>query len=152
RLAERADVMLQANQPKVEKALDNLNGVLERAGVLFSDANVKNTTRTLENLATASDKFPAISNNADELPRQGIATLKRLGATLDRVASALTNADRVLKPLGDRGERIARNADEALQKANSTLGDFQDRGGTLLRNFNDTTTKVNLILDDVRAL
>jgi ABC-type transporter Mla subunit MlaD len=152
RFAERADVMLQTNQPKIEKSLDNLNTVLERAGVLFSDANVKNATRTIDNVAKASDNFPSISKNADELARQGIVTLKRVGDTLNRVDAALTNADRVLRPLGERGERIARNADESLQKANTVLTDLQTRSGGLFTGFNDTNAKLNLILDDVRAL
>lgn len=152
RLAERADVMLQTNQDKIEKSLDNLNKTLERAALLISDDNVRNVNNILSNTSKASNKLPSISNNADELTRQGLATLRQLDQTLRKVDAAVTDAQRVLQPLGARGERMAKNADESLQKANAVLTDIQSRSGGFFKGFDDTSAKANLVLDDIRAL
>ncbi len=125
RLSERADVLLQSNRDRIEQSLDNLNKTLAGTSKLFSDENVNNAGRTLTNLSKASDSFPSISRNADETLRQAPATMRRLMESLNRVDSALSDIQRITKPLGDRSERLSRGADEALTQLNQVLGDVR---------------------------
>lgn len=159
RLTERADVMLQTNQPKIEKAIDSLNDVLARAGEFASDKNVKNATRALENAAKASDDLPGLSKSADELMKQGMTTLKRLDETMRKVDAAVTDAQRALRPFGDRSERIVTNADESVQRLNAILSDVQKRSPRIAQNVDETAARANQmsvvaneILTDVRSL
>jgi ABC-type transporter Mla subunit MlaD len=141
RLAERADVMLQGNRERIEQSLDNLNKTLAGSSRLLNDDNVRNASTTITNISEASKQFPSISRNADETFRQAPITLRRLMESLGRADTALTDLGRLTRPLGERSERISRNADEALVQLNQILGDVRalmrtvDRSDGTLRKF-----------------
>src|SRR5262249_54523268 len=67
KLGERLDVLLQSNQDKLIKTLDNLNDVVVRVANVFSDENQRNLAATLKNVSAGTKNLESISNNTDEL-------------------------------------------------------------------------------------
>jgi phospholipid/cholesterol/gamma-HCH transport system substrate-binding protein len=52
-------------------------------------------------------------------------TLRRLSDTLVKVDSAITDVQKITRPLGARAESVTRGLDEALGKVNTSLSDVQ---------------------------
>jgi phospholipid/cholesterol/gamma-HCH transport system substrate-binding protein len=123
RLGERLDVLLQNNQEKVVKAIDNLNDVLQRGSALLSEDNQRNFGTALKNISNASSQFDEISRNTADISREGRITVRRLNDTLVRVDETLNNIQRATKPLADRSEVLVKNAEDALVHLNRTLAD-----------------------------
>jgi ABC-type transporter Mla subunit MlaD len=137
RLTERADVMLQSNRDRIESSLENLNKTLAGTARLTSDDNVRNISQTLTNLSKGSEQFPSISRNADETLRQAPLVMKRLMESLNRVDLALTDVQRITRPLGDRSDRISRNLDETLNDIRALMRSIDRSDGTLRRFLTD---------------
>jgi ABC-type transporter Mla subunit MlaD len=141
RLAERADVTLQSNRDNIDRSLENLNKTLSGTSRLFNDENVANASRALTNLSKASETAPSIARNLDETLRQAPLAMRRLMESLNKADTVLTDLQRTVRPLGDRSDRISRNADEALAQLNLILGDVRalmrtvDRSDGTLRKF-----------------
>jgi phospholipid/cholesterol/gamma-HCH transport system substrate-binding protein len=125
RLTERADVMLQTNRPVIEQTLKDLSRVTEQAAKLLSDDNVRNASRTLTNVGSASEQLPKISRNADYIVEQGRETVRRLNSTLTQLEATLKDIQATTKPLGERSERITRNIDEMVIQFNQLVGDVR---------------------------
>ncbi len=125
RLTERADVMLQTNRAVIEQTLKDLGRVTEQAAKLLSDDNVRNASRTLTNVAAASEPLPKMSRNADYIVEQGRETVRRLNSTLTQLEATLKDIQATTKPLGERSERITRNIDEMVIQFNQLVGDVR---------------------------
>jgi ABC-type transporter Mla subunit MlaD len=154
RLGERLDVLVQANQDKVVKAVDNLNDTLTRANAMLSDENQRAVTATLQSLRSASTSFEPIARNAEDITKEGRTTIRRMNDTLVRADAALADLQQVTRPLAERGERIVRNLDESLDKLNRTLastnsllGAVGQSDGTISRLLTDPTLYQRL--DDI---
>jgi phospholipid/cholesterol/gamma-HCH transport system substrate-binding protein len=149
RLSERADVILQTNQDRIEQSLESLNKTMAGAAKMFSDKNIDNASRTLENVNKASENLPSISRNADDLMKQGTTTMRRLMDTMTRAEAVMTDLQRITRPLGDRSDRISRNIDESLVQVNQILGDMRalmraiDRADGTFRKFLTDPTLYN---------
>jgi ABC-type transporter Mla subunit MlaD len=159
RLGERADVLVQANQDKIVKAIDDLNETLARAARLFSDENVRNTQAILTNARTASDNLPSISRSADDILQQGRPAIRRLNDVLIRLDSILADLQKLSRPTGERAERITRNLDESTAKLNETLSDVRalmraldSADGTLRRFLKDPSLYQNVDAAAARVL
>src|SRR5437588_2420389 len=63
KLGERLNVLLESNQDKVVKALDNLNETLMRVNNVFNDENQKNLSATLKNVRVGSDRLDSITKH-----------------------------------------------------------------------------------------
>jgi ABC-type transporter Mla subunit MlaD len=151
RVGEQADVLLQENKAKITRTIDDvqqaaqaMNEAAGRAARLFGDDNIRNVNRTLENAQKASEPLPRTSKELEKLIQDGNRTLQRLDSTLQDVQKAV-------RPLGDRSDRITRNADETLYKLNQTMDDVRalfrvlDRSnGTLRKLLTDTSLYNNL--------
>jgi phospholipid/cholesterol/gamma-HCH transport system substrate-binding protein len=151
RLGERLDVLVQSNQDKVVKALDQLNENLGRINRLLSDENLRSAQNTLNNVATASQQFPSMSRSAEDILTQGRTSVRQLNTTLVRLDAVLADLQRVLRPIGEGGPRMLRNLDESLAKLNLTMDDVRalmravDRSdGTLRRFLTDPSLYNNL--------
>jgi phospholipid/cholesterol/gamma-HCH transport system substrate-binding protein len=141
---ERAKLILDRNEDRINEAMDTLNDDLKRVGNVLSDENQRNLTAAIKNLRAGTDNLPSISKNTDDL-------LKESRNTMRRVNDSLANADEVMgylkqasKPLAERGPAIAKNLDESTARVNAVLADVQellkaiDRGdGTLKRLITD---------------
>ncbi len=143
-LGERADVLLQANQEKLVKALENLNDVLSRVGLVFSDENQRNLAATLKNVRTSSDSLESITKNTDELLKDSRKTVSRVNDAMGKAEETMSNLQQATKPMAERSGNIMKNLDESTAKLNKTLTDVQEllRGlgsgdGTLRRLIND---------------
>jgi ABC-type transporter Mla subunit MlaD len=161
KLAERADVLLQANQDKLVKAVDNFNDAATRAAAMLSEENQKNVNAIVRNTRRASDRFESIANNVDEASKEGKEAVKegrkageRLNRLLNQVEEILQTLSATTRPLGERGPRMVQNADELLEKLNRSAGDFTsllgvlDRSDGTFRRFLTDPTVYNR-LDDV---
>lgn len=162
RLGERLDVLLQTNQEKLVKTLDNFNETVIRLGNTFNDENQRNLAATLKNVRTGTENLDSLSRNTDELMKESRVTMKRVNDSVGRADEVLLNLQRATKPLGDRGESVMRNLDESSAKLNRTLTDVRDllrvvgqRDGTFQRfvadpslynNLNDAACALNRIL------
>lgn len=152
KLLEEADVFWQGNREKVSDTLTNLQRGTGQILKLVTDDNINKVNGTITNLNTASNSFPQISRNASDISEQGKTTVRRLNdllAKLDQPLTdlpkvmadiqkftnnanvALTDIQRVTRPLGDRAESITRNVDESVQKVNLTLGDIRQLMNTI---------------------
>jgi phospholipid/cholesterol/gamma-HCH transport system substrate-binding protein len=144
RLGERLDVLLQGNQDKLVKAVDNLNDVLTRTSNLLSEENQRNVNLTLRNTSRASNSFPDIARNTEDISKEGRTTVRRLNDSLVRVDEVLSNLQTTTKPLSQRAESISRNLDETLAKLNRTLTDL----GLLMRVVDQNDSLLRRVLSD----
>jgi phospholipid/cholesterol/gamma-HCH transport system substrate-binding protein len=144
RLGERLDVLLQTNQDKIVKAIDNINEVLQRAAALLSEENQRNVSVILKNFTSASAQFDEIARNTADITREGRTTVRRTNDSLVRLDDVLNNAQKATKPLADRGEAIVRNIDEVLARLNRTLADTN----SLIRAVGQSDGTLNRLLTD----
>src|SRR5262249_51117438 len=124
---------------------------------------------TLKNTATSSERFPSIASNADELMKEGRQTLRHMEGTLREADAVLQNMRKATQSLGDRGDSLLKNDDEAADRLNKTIADLQallqvinQRDGTVQRliadpslynNLNDIACQVDKMMPRVeRAL
>jgi ABC-type transporter Mla subunit MlaD len=140
RVGERVNLLLETNQERVTKIVENLNESLMRINDVLSEANRQNFASLLEKTRIASERFPSISRNVDDVSNEGRTTVRRLNDTLVRLDATLADIQKTTRPLGERGPAITQNLDESLAKLNATLGDVRalmrvlDQGdGTLRR-------------------
>src|SRR5262249_40091816 len=108
RLGERLDVLVQTNQDKLIRTLDNLNDTINRIGTIFNDENQKNLNALLKNVRNGSERLDSVVKNTDKLLEESQKTMKRIGDSVDKADEALDNLNKAMKPLADRGGTIAR--------------------------------------------
>ena len=144
RLGERLEVLVQTNQDKVVKTIDNLNDSLTRVNNLLSEENQRAVNRTLHNLGSASDRFDGIARNAEDITKEGRTTVRRLNDTLVRADATLADVQKITKPLGERGTALARNIDEGVATLNRTLTDLD----ALVRAIGNSNGTVSRLLTD----
>ena len=151
RLGERLDVLVQTNEDKLVKTLDNLNTTLNRVSTTFNDENQKNLSATLRNVRANSERLDSITRNTDEMMRESRETMKRVNQSVARSDEVLANLQQATKPMAERTGSVMRNLDESTQKLNRTLSDVQDlvRGastwdGSLRRFLTDPSLYNNL--------
>ncbi len=126
RLGERVDTLLQANQDKLVKALDNLNDTLMRVASVFSDENQRNLAATLRNVKAGSDNLESITKNTDELVKESRVTVKRVGDSVARAEEVLDNLQKTTRPMAERSGSVMKNLDESTAKLNLALNDVRD--------------------------
>jgi phospholipid/cholesterol/gamma-HCH transport system substrate-binding protein len=126
RLGERLDVLLQTNQEKLVKTLDNVNDTVVRMGDTFNAENQRNLAATLKNVRAGTENLESISRSTDELMKESRQTLKRVNDSLGRTDEVMGNLQRATKPLADRGDTVMRNLDESSDKLNRTLTDVRE--------------------------
>jgi phospholipid/cholesterol/gamma-HCH transport system substrate-binding protein len=151
KLGERIDVLLQTNQDKLIKTLDNLNDTVVRIGNVFSDENQRNLNATLKNVRASSETLTTMTKDADDLVKDSRETVHRVNGAVARADDVLANLQQATKPLAERSGSVIKNLDESTNKLNLLLDDFRGlfRGfgqgdGTLQRFLNDPSLYNNL--------
>jgi phospholipid/cholesterol/gamma-HCH transport system substrate-binding protein len=151
RLGERADVLLQANQDKLVKALDNLNDAVIRLSNLFNDENQRNLSTTLKNVRAGTENMDQIAKNTDELVKESRQTIRRVNESVARADEVLANLQQATKPMAERSGNVMKNLDESTDKLNRGLNDLrelmrtmQQADGTLHRLATDPALYNNL--------
>jgi ABC-type transporter Mla subunit MlaD len=150
-VAERVDVLLQANQDKIVRALDQATDVLQRLSQVLSEENQKNFTATLRAVQAASTNFDAVARNTDEALKEGTRTAQRFQQTLNQADQVLMNLNQATRPLAERSDRLLRNLDSSVEQLNRILSGFGEalvplgRGeGTVQKFFTDPSLYNNL--------
>jgi ABC-type transporter Mla subunit MlaD len=151
KLGERLDVLVQSNQDKLIKTLDNLNDTVARVGNVFNDENQRNLATTLKNVSAGSKNFESISKNTDQLLKESRKTVQRVNESMTQADQVLANLQQVTKPMAEHSSAIMKNLDESTDKLNKTLSDVREllRGasqgdGTLRRILYDPSLYNNL--------
>lgn len=144
KLGERLDVLVQANQDKVLKVVDNLNETLVRVSTVLNDDNQRNLAATLKNARAGTENLEVIARNTEELVKESRATVKRLNESLVMADQVLTNMQQATKPLAERSESITRNLDESSVKLNRTLTEVRE----LLQAFSRADGTLGKLLND----
>jgi phospholipid/cholesterol/gamma-HCH transport system substrate-binding protein len=128
-VGETVNLLIQSNQEKFVKALDQSTDVLQRISQVLSDENQKNFTATLRAAQVASANFDGVLRSADEMFR---------------------NLNQTSKPLAERSDRILRNFDTSVEQFARLMNSFGDsmatgRGdGSVQRFLNDPSLYNNL--------
>jgi ABC-type transporter Mla subunit MlaD len=99
KLGERVDVLLQTNQDKIVKTLDNLSESVVRVSNVLNEENQRNLATTLRNVSTSSSNFESISKNADALLKESQKTVIRFNDTLGRTGEILADLQELLKTM-----------------------------------------------------
>jgi ABC-type transporter Mla subunit MlaD len=144
RVGERLNNLLQVNEPKLTRMIDQINDLLNRGISMLSDENIRQFNQMLRDLRDATGNLPSISRNLDELLKDGRGSLKRLDSTLQRSEQFMNDLTAVTKPLGERGPSITRNLDESLDKLNRTLTDVRE----IVRSLGQADGTLNRLLTD----
>jgi phospholipid/cholesterol/gamma-HCH transport system substrate-binding protein len=151
KVGERLDVLLQANQEKLVKTLDNLNDTFVRLGSVLSEENQRNLTATLKNVSAGSKNLESIAKNTDELLKESRQTVRRVNDSVTQADQVLANLQQATKPLAERSDSVMRNLDESVIKLNKTLTDVEElfrtggqSDGTLRRILTDPSLYHNL--------
>lgn len=155
KVGERVDVLLRTNEEKLVKTLDRAEETLKRINDVFGDENQRNLRDTLRNAKNASSQF-------DDLMKDTRVTMKQVNESLKRADEAVTDLQKVMKPLGERGPTIMKNLDESADNLNKALKDVRElvvaasrSEGTVSKllldpsiynNLNDSTTMINSML------
>jgi ABC-type transporter Mla subunit MlaD len=120
-LGERINVLLQTNQDKLDKAVDNLNKTLNNIAITFGEENRKNLATALRNVRAGSDNLESITRNTDDLVKESRVTLRRVNDSIGRADDVLASVQQAVKPLPDRAQSILKNLDESAQNLNKFL-------------------------------
>lgn len=144
RVGERAEIFLATNEEKLSKTIAEIEKTVTRVAEVFNDENQKNINAIIRNTREGSRYLDSIAKNADTLLSDGQKTLKKVDSSLDTIDRVLNSLDKTLRPLGERGERIIVNLDEATATLNATLGDVRD----LLRMVSQGRGTVQKLLTD----
>ena len=126
KLGERLDVLLQTNQDKIIKSLDNLNDTLVRVSNTFSDDNQRNLAATLKNVRAGSENLEAMTKNADEMVKESRQTIQRVNESITQTNEVLGNLQQATKPMAERSASVMKNLDESTEKFNRTLTDVRE--------------------------
>ncbi len=118
-LGERLNVLLRANEDLLVKTLKDIDDAAVRFGRAFSDDNLRNIEAILNNTKTASDRFPNIAQQIEELAKESRVTVRDADV-------AFKNITKATQPLADRGDILWKNIDESSDRLNKVLMDAQE--------------------------
>lgn len=123
---ERLNTILQSNQDKAGKALDNLVDATSRAARLMSDENQQNLAEALKNFRAGTANFEGMAKNADVSINQSRQAFEKLNVAARLAEETFTNLNRAAKPWGDRSDAITKNLEEGSAAINVMFRDFRE--------------------------
>jgi phospholipid/cholesterol/gamma-HCH transport system substrate-binding protein len=161
-VGERLNVLVQTNEAKINKTIDQVEVSSRQLARFLSDENEKNLNQTLKNARVASEQFDSIAKNTDEMIKESRVTIKNLNSTVLKANDVFDDLRKVTRPLADTSPDVMKNLNESSTTLNRTLNDFRDlmrdvarSDGTLQRlisdpslynNLNDSACMVNKII------
>ncbi len=162
KLGERLDVMLQTNEGKINKTIDQIEQSSRQLARFLSDENQKNLNETLKNTRVASQQFDSIAKNTDEMIKESRVTIKNLNSTVIKANDVFDDLRKVTKPISETSPGFMKNLNQSSVTLNQTLNDLRDlmrdvarSEGTLQKlisdpslynNLNDSACMVNRII------
>lgn len=144
KLGERLDVLVQTNQDKLVKTLEDLNNTISRIGKTFSEENQRNLSTTLKNVRAGSENLENVTRNTEELVKESRQTIKRVNESVTQTNEVLANLQNATKPMAERSNNVMRNLDESTDKLNRTLNDARD----LIRALSQSDGTLRLLVND----
>jgi phospholipid/cholesterol/gamma-HCH transport system substrate-binding protein len=143
-LGDRLSNVVQANQDRLTKALDNFSDVSARAGRALSDENLANLNESLKNFRGSTARFDGVVKNADELIKESRQTLKRVDGIAALATDVFANLQRASKPWGDASASIVKNLDTGSAELTALLGEVRQ----FLRTFTGSQGTLGMLLND----
>lgn len=150
-LAERLNVLVRTNEEKITKTLEDIDDVAQRMSKALSDENLRNFEAIMKNTRTASERFPSIAGNADEMLKEARPAARRLDETLREAQSSMADVRKLTQPLGTSSERISRNLEEGSERFNRVMADVESlmqvinrKDGTVQRLISDPSLYNNI--------
>ncbi len=125
RVGERVDVLLQTNEKKLIRTMDEAQEVLRRMKEVMSEENRRNVSNIIRNVEKGSNQIDEIARNTTELLKEGRSTLRQVEAALNKADSIIKDIKKATQPLGQKSKRILTNLDEATGQLNQAMGDVQ---------------------------
>ena len=126
KVGERTDVMLRLNEEKINRSIDRMDDSLKRINNVLSDQNQKYIEDTLRNVKNGSTQLDSIAKETSELIKESRTTIRQMNETFKRADVAMTDLQRAMKPLGDRGPAIFKNVEESTDSLNKTMKDLRE--------------------------
>jgi phospholipid/cholesterol/gamma-HCH transport system substrate-binding protein len=134
RVGDRVDVVIQANEAKVVRAIEDLQRALKRAGDLLDDDNLLMVRQTLKNARDASVGMPALVKNTDMLMQDARVTVRRADKTMASLEQSMADLAKVTGPIGERAPSLLKNVDEAAVEFNKTMVEVRKLMEAISRN------------------
>lgn len=125
KVGERTDILLQTNEKKIVKALEDLSKTLEEMSKIFTADNREALNEILKNTSAASKDLGAIAKNTDLLLKDSLKTINKFSDTIGKADKVLDNLDKVTTPMAERSEKILKNLDEATAQLNTAMGEIR---------------------------
>lgn len=151
KVGERLDVMLQTNEGKINKTVDQVAEASRRLNQFLSEENQKNLNQTLKNTRVASDQFESIAKNTDEMIKESRVTIRNLNSTVIKANEVFDDLRKVTKPISETSPGFMKNLNDSSVTLNQTLNDMRDlmrdvarSDGTLQKLVNDPSLYNNL--------
>jgi phospholipid/cholesterol/gamma-HCH transport system substrate-binding protein len=126
KLAERTDVLLQANQDKIVRIIDQASDNLSRLAALLSDENQKNVAGILKNARASTDHLDDMIRTTEDLLKDSQKLVKQITGTVQQSDEVIRNLQKATKPMAERSESVMRNLDESTDKFNRMITDIQN--------------------------
>lgn len=121
KLGERTDILLQTNQEKLVKTLENFNDTVLRVGILFNDENQKNFSAVIRNVKNGTENLDSLSKSTEEMIKESRQVMQRVHESVRQTDQVLANLQQTTKPMAERSDRVMRNLDESTDRLNRLL-------------------------------
>jgi phospholipid/cholesterol/gamma-HCH transport system substrate-binding protein len=126
KFGERANVLLQTNEDKLVKTLENMEAATRRAADLLGDDNQKAVREILKDVRTGTARLDSLTRNSDELIQEARITMRTLNKSLGKADELMAQIGKVTGPIGERGPSLMKNLEEASIQLNKTLADARE--------------------------
>jgi phospholipid/cholesterol/gamma-HCH transport system substrate-binding protein len=144
KVGERLDVLLQTNEKKFTKALDDLNKSLEGMAQVFGKENQDNLSEILKNASKTSKQLDTLVKETDQLLKQSNKTIAKVSDAVEKADRVFDNLEKTTKPMAERSEKILKNLDEATEQLNKAMGEFR----TLMQGVTKSEGTIYKLLND----
>jgi ABC-type transporter Mla subunit MlaD len=165
RIGDRLNLLLETNQDKIVRAIENINEVLTRISNVLSEQNQRYVNSILKGTASlVSEENQRYVNSilkntanlvSEENQRNVTAILQNTRKASESLESLLRNTDEFLKDMRATLVRV----NETLKRLDDVLIDLQrttkplgERTPNILRNLDESLEKVNRSLGDLNQL
>ncbi|MSR32934.1 MAG: MCE family protein [Gemmataceae bacterium] len=126
RVGERLDNLVQTNQDKVVKIIDQAAEDLNRLGNLLNEENQKQVSAAIRNLRKGTENLDQLAKNTDDTMKEMKLLAQKFSESFKQVEEFMADSRKFIKPFADRGPSIAKNLDEFLDKSAYAVADLRE--------------------------
>src|SRR5262249_47561046 len=150
-LGERLNVLIQTNEERLVKAMEQFSDTVKKVGNTFGEENQRYLAATLKNVHDGTRHLETITRSTDELVQASKYTVQRVNASLTRTDDILNNMQQATKPMAQHSPGILKSLEDSTDRLNRITADIQDmlrtasqKDGTLRRLIADPSLYNNL--------